>query len=98
MERRDSKNMSNNPLVSVASTLEQKHGAELLQIASMVATTKRLLSHYGTYHNVEIAAMLKTFDQCVESHLIDRDFHPKSLRAALGDLQALAPGLEIKPA
>lgn len=87
--------MSNNPLVSVASSLEQKHGAELLQIASMIAITKRLLNHYGSVHKIEIGSTLKTFDQCIESHLIDRDFHPKALRAALADLQVLAPGLEI---
>jgi hypothetical protein len=79
--------MTTATLEHAVTSLEQRHDKRVLAIASMSHLCKRLLSHYGQQHGIEMAATIKTLDRCIESHLIENDLHPHALTAAMADLQ-----------
>ena len=87
---RNAARISDLQVVQTAAGLIDRHGKELIEMAGMVVTTKAIFGHYTQQTSVNLSSTIRMFDKCVESHLIERDIHPRMLAEAIDELAASA--------
>lgn len=70
--------------------ISRRFDPEVLLIAVTVDTCKHLIENLAAQTKVNMQAMVKTLDKCVESHLIEHDIHPHTVRDAIAAIHQAA--------